>query len=251
MIETINFDYEKTRFPVGEINIKVTKTYGEFAEIVFDYQNDAEIIELLMICDAIKRGGQSLDRLTIPYIPFGRQDRVNDDGESFSLKVFCNLINNIGAKEVHTFDPHSDVTTALLNNCIVKQQHEIFSEYFDKTFYKKHYLISPDGGALKKIYKLASKTNPIEVIECSKKRDTKTGAVTATHIPMDNFNGKDCYIVDDICDGGRTFIEIAKILKKRNAGKVILMVTHGFFTKGINVFDNLIDEIYTLKGRVK
>ena len=62
------------------------------------------------------------------------------------------------------------------------------------------------------------------------------------------------YIVDDICDGGRTFIEIAKYLKEADSidsSRIHLMVTHGFFTKGLGVFDGLIDHIYTRKGKIK
>lgn len=258
MITTVGFKYEKIRFPKGEIHTKITEvlSYSDY-RIDFEYENDQEIIELLMLCDSLKRKGKKLHHLYIPYIPFSRQDRINEEGECFSLKVFCDLINNIGAEKVHIVDPHSDVTPALLNNCIIESQHDVFSQYFTEEYFPEikrgYFLISPDAGALKKIYKLAAITNSKEVIECSKLRNTKTGAITATHVETHGgeFDGETCFIVDDICDGGRTFIEIAKILKEKSAGKIVLMVSHGFFTKGMQVFDGLIDEIYTRKGRVK
>ncbi len=57
--------------------------------------------------------------------------------------------------------------------------------------------------------------------------------------------GKYCVIVDDICDGGRTFIELAKTLKEGGAQRVVLYVTHGIFSKGIYPLEKYIDEVYT------
>ena len=217
-------------------------------EVCWEFERNDELIELLFLADAIKRQGGHICSLKIPYIPFGRQDRAAYPGDCFSLKVFCDLINSIGAFEVIVTDPHSDVTAALLNNIKIIHQAEVFSKYFKPQ--DAALLISPDGGALKKIYKLAERVKS-EVIECSKNRNVHTGEIAGVTAHADNLHGKACYIVDDICDGGRTFIEIAKVLKSKNAGKVVLMVTHGFFTKGLSVFDGLIDEIYTRKGKVK
>ena len=114
------------------------------------------------------------------------------------------------------------------------------------------YLLSPYGGALKKIYKLAAICKPIGVVECSKIRNVSSGEIIGVNVPFHMGVATNFVIVDDICDGGRTFTEIAKVLKTKNPdNKVILMVTHCFFTKGLEVFDGLIDEIYTRKGKVK
>ena len=103
---------------------------------------------------------------------------------------------------------------------------------------------------MKKIRKCVT-TETIEVVECSKLRNINTGEIRGTKVHSTGFLNHDCVIVDDICDGGRTFIEIAKVLKQKGAGKIKLYVTHGIFSKGLDVFDGLIDEIYTMKGRVK
>jgi ribose-phosphate pyrophosphokinase len=205
--------------------------------------------------NAIKQAGMILKKIIVPYVPFGRQDRVSVKGECFSLQVFANLINSLGAEVVEVTDPHSDVTTALIHNCQVKEQAEVLYPFFSDSK-KEFYLISPDAGALKKIYKLAEKLTQLQynlqgIVECSKLRNVTDGKITGVMVHCGDLLGRDCYIVDDICDGGRTFIEIAKVLKTRNCGKIILMVSHGFFTKGLGVFDNLIDEIYTSTGRIK
>lgn len=236
-------------FPCGETHVRILPRHYNSECIIFEYENDSEIIELLLVCDALKRIGATIDAIGIPYVPFSRQDRIAVAGESLSLKVFCNLINSIGADTVEISDPHSDVTTALINNCRVREQHDLLAPYFKgKDGFN---LICPDGGALKKIYKLADKVSCAGVIECSKIRNVKTGEISGVQVHAKHLERRDCYIVDDICDGGRTFIEIAKVLKTLNAGKIVLMVTHGFFTKGLEVFDGLIDEIYTRKGKIK
>lgn len=247
MITPIGFTYNKFNFPVGEKHIEILKNES-VVSINWEYENDSEVFEMLLLCDALKRIRVEIENLYIPYVPYSRQDRINKIGEPLSISVFCKIINQIEAKNVYVIDPHSDVTTALINNVIVKGQCDIFSDLLKDC--RDSLLICPDAGALKKVYKI-SKMCGLSVIECSKKRDTNNGEISGVVVHSEDLENKDCYIVDDICDGGRTFIEIAKALKEKNARKVVLMVTHGFFTKGIGVFDGLIDEIYTRKGNVK
>ncbi len=249
-----NILWKRFNFPSGEIHIEIdmsnfSQTYGGYGLLVYwDFEDCKEIIEVFFLCEELHHLGHQVD-LVIPYFPFSRQDRRMHSGDCFSLGHIASLINNFKYRKLFITDPNSEVTAALLKNVNVMDQHDIFLNYFQNI--SDFFLISPDGGALKKIYKLAERVDAIEVVECSKRRDLSNGDITGTTVHKDDFEGKDCYIVDDICDGGRTFIEIAKILKKRNAGKVILMVSHGFFTKGLDVFDGLIDEIYTRKGQVK
>lgn len=258
MITGIGFDYEKFYFPHGEMQVRVSLPTGRDipnwqgsprCSILWEFERTEEVFEILLIADALKRDEATLEGLSMHYVPFSRQDRVAVKGDSFSLKVLADIINSLNLKEVYIIDPHSDVTTALFNNLKVREQYDVFEGHFRSK--KNFYLISPDAGALKKIYKLAALVKTDGVIECSKIRDPKDGKVTGVQVYADDLNYQDCYIVDDICDGGRTFIEIAKKLKHRKVGKIVLMVTHGFFSKGLNVFDGLIDEIYTIKGREK
>jgi ribose-phosphate pyrophosphokinase len=223
------------------------------------FQKNSDILELLLFCNAVHEAGMHIGELTIPYVPFGRQDRVAVHGECFSLKVFAELINSVNAAKVNIYDPHSDVTPALIKDCHVIHQHEIFDPLLNAHFDNDNYfLVCPDGGALKKIYKLLPGLNMCDgVLECSKVRDVKTGEIINTKINVAanvaaDLIGSTCVIVDDICDGGRTFIEIARILKQSyDVKRVALCVTHGFFTKGMDVFEGLIDDIFTRTGRIK
>jgi len=64
-------------------------------------------------------------------------------------------------------------------------------------------------------------------------------------VKVDSLEGRTAIITDDICDGGYTFIKVAEQLKAKGASKVILFVTHGIFSKGLGVFDGLIDHVFT------
>jgi ribose-phosphate pyrophosphokinase len=207
--------------------------------------------------------GKHLYRLTIPYVPFSRQDRVNHLGESFSLAVFANLINSLGFQRVVVHDPHSDVTPALIHNCEVVEQYEGVRILIRNTITEPFWLVSPDAGALKKTHKLAqvlarsSGNLCLGIIESSKHRNTATGEITGTVIHSTEdfsqppFDKHMFVVVDDICDGGRTFIELGKELRKQGAQKIHLYVTHGFFTKGKDVFNGVIDGVYAVNDRTK
>jgi ribose-phosphate pyrophosphokinase len=108
-------------------------------------------------------------------------------------------------------------------------------------------LLSPDAGAEKKVRsvakKISSPNQSIDVLCASKTRDTRTGEITATEIHGD-VKGKDIIILDDICDGGRTFIELAKVLRALNSGNIYLYITHGIFSKGLEVLEESFKHIY-------
>ncbi|MHA4809205.1 phosphoribosyltransferase family protein [Flavitalea flava] len=185
--------------------------------------------------------------LHISYLLTARMDRVMVEGEPFSLKVVANMLNQADFKKIKIFDPHSEVSTALIdrsyavpNHSFVKQS---LAKYFNAHPAKAYCLVSPDAGALKKIHKLAQYLEVENIVECMKERDVKTGKLTKFSTATENFNGLTCFIVDDICDGGGTFVGTASMLKEKGAGKVVLIVSHGIFSKGTQLEN--IDEIYT------
>lgn len=235
-MQTTHVQWRSFKYPAGEIGVEIIKS-GDYNIVDKLVANSDDIIELLLVSDALKRRGRKINRLTIPFIPYTRQDRVCNLNEPLSAKVMADLINMIGADEVVTADTHSDVIGALVNNIIIRPQHHLVpTEILDGKL-----LICPDAGAEKKILKFKR-----PYIMCTKVRDTQTGKITRTVVHADDLTGKDCIIVDDICDGGRTFIEIAKELEAKGARSVELYVTHGLFTKGLDVFKGYIDRVHHL-----
>lgn len=185
--------------------------------------------------------------LNISYLTAARMDRVMQDGEPFSLKVVANILNLGSFKKIRIFDPHSEVSTAVIDRSYAVTNHEYvkdaMADYFKKNAQTDYCIVSPDAGALKKIHKLAQYLNVENVVECMKERDVKTGALLSFKTTVTDLSGQTCFIVDDICDGGGTFAGTAKMLKEKGAVKVILIVSHGIFSKGSSI--DQVDEIYT------
>lgn len=185
--------------------------------------------------------------LNISYLMAARMDRVMQDGEPFSLKVVANMLNLAAFKKIRIFDPHSEVSTAVIDRSYTVTNHDYvkdaLADYLKKNGATPFSLVSPDAGALKKIHKLAQYLNIENVVECMKERDVKTGALLSFKTTVTDLSGQTCFIVDDICDGGGTFAGTAKMLKEKGAVKVVLIVSHGIFSKG-SIIDS-VDEIYT------
>lgn len=237
--------FQSFTFSGGEPHIKIVPDFDTNRKVTITHRlNSFNDLGLLCVTvDALRRMDVKIIELFIPYFPAARQDRVMIPGEPLSVKVYADIINAMQLNKVFVFDAHSEVTPALLNNSTVIPNYAFIKEVLNKIGQNVK-LISPDGGALKKIYKVSEFLGGVEVVECSKSRDVKTGKLSGFKVYEDDLNGMDCLIVDDICDGGGTFVGLAEELKKKNAGKLYLAVSHGIFNKGFDVLD-CFDGIFT------
>lgn len=242
---TVNNQLIKTfKFPGGEMQVTLSafKNNGEI-RIVALLKNSDDIMSLLLTVDALRRYTQfdSL-KLLLPYFPYGRQDRVCEFGQSLSASVMANLINSLNCDMVSILDPHSDVTPALIKNSNIIDIVDLKILIGDKLNFDDFTLVCPDVGAKKRISKLTN--NPI--IQCFKERNTETGKIDHIKIfhPLEKI-GTDLLVVDDICDGGATFIELGKKFKSyKYAHSLNLYVTHGIFSKGLDELFKYYDNIY-------
>lgn len=238
-------------FAGGESQVNVKKvSLGESCEILAKLTSANDIMQLLLAVDAIRRiNPLTRISLEIPYFPYARQDRVCEEGEALSVKVITDLINSLKCELVTITDPHSDVTPALLNNCKVKTQADIIHNSILANFIREDNvtLLAPDAGAEKKARLVAQKFredgHAVDLIFASKKRDPKTGEISEIRI-SDNVKNKKVLIVDDICDGGRTFIELAKVLKKEEATDLYLYTTHGIYSRGLSELKKYFTRIF-------
>jgi ribose-phosphate pyrophosphokinase len=227
-------------------NMKFSNRYIIYASL----ENANDILELLMVTDAIKRFNYEASiELQCPYVPYARQDRVMNEGEALSIAVMAKLINLQEYAKVTIWDAHSDVTPALINkayNMHVKDMIKpLFSGTADSCFIDQDtcILVAPDAGSIKKV-SMVAKQYLMPMVRADKHRDVKTGEITDTVVYSDHVGDKDFLIIDDICDGGRTFIELADKLRMLTTGKIYLYVTHGIFAKGVKVFEGKIDKVY-------
>lgn len=233
----------------GRFDIVVTVKFGGFdqsGEAPYrKYSINDDIMALAFTVDALKLQYPLANlHLDMPYVPYARQDRVCSPGEAHQLKVTAQMINGMGFATVTSVDAHSTVSDAVFDRFYTLDQIAVFSKI--KTNWSDVYIVAPDQGATKKAEAFSKAVNAAGVITCAKVREMSTGKITGLkvldHVPF----SCNILVLDDLCDGGRTFIEVSKALQtKQEVMKIELAVTHGLFSKGVGVVKDFYDEIYT------
>lgn len=245
------FTVRQWNFPGGEVGVDINNLSQidgmNVQRVCVDarIKNSDDVMALLMATDALRMEYPLAKfMLDLPYIPYARQDRVCNEGEALSIKVFGRLINSLKYDIVQVVDPHSAVSLACIDNVAVRSQFDIFGKI--KLSFREVTIVAPDAGATKKCEEFAKKVGAAGVITCSKTRNLADGKIIGMTVDgpedMSNLN---LLILDDICDGGRTFIELALLLEARNPKTLELAVTHGIFSKGVEIVANHLDHIYT------
>lgn len=239
------------KFPGGEVGASITNPLLYLSEkptvidIKASLRNSDELMELLMFLDAVKRFAptQSEIVLRLPYLPYARQDRVCNPGESLSVAVVARMLNTFNISQVVLYDVHSDVSLVLFDNARHVLQEEIFDLY-DSIKWQTSTIVAPDAGAEKKAHRIAKHIGAKEVVTASKCRNVSDGTITGMELHGD-VAGKDVLVFDDICDGGATFVHLSNLLTQRGARSKTLFVTHGIFSKGVDAVAPFWDKIYT------
>lgn len=245
------YKVEQFTFPGGEVGVKLPMRYS-WSDDCYDIfieaiiKNSDDVMALLLTVDAAREyfTNDTNYHLALKYVPYARQDRVTVGGESLSIRVFAKLINSCGFQNVLIYDPHSDVTPALINNVTVVSQDEIFENIIWQHRTKNRWIVAPDLGAHKKAEKFAKHVFAEGVITCTKVRDPSTGKLS-NYRCYDDVKDLDVVVLDDILDGGGTFHLVADALDAGGAKSKILCVTHGIFSKGLNGLTERFDHIYT------
>jgi len=242
--------FERIKFPDGQISAKwnpENKHEPPPALIAQRINSYEDLFFVRAIADILPYPIEH--SLFIPCMFGQRSDRRFSSMQSFDLHLITDIVNECGFSRVTIFDPHSDVTMALINKSIKKSSFEYVEKAVKDIVIKQIgsenpesvLLVSPDAGAYKKVFEYGEKLN-LSVMGAMKHRD-KDGKITLmfTH----DVEGKDCLIVDDLCDGGYTFELLGKALKEHKARKVYLYVSHGLFSKGFaGMYNAGIDHIY-------
>jgi ribose-phosphate pyrophosphokinase len=251
--KTSDIPYKISKFPDGQQDLTITKLIHINQVIIKSRFNNFKDFELIICATkALRNLGVEQISLYIPYILGARSDRkFIDGGTSYLRDVIAPILNLQNYKTITCIDVHSDVASACINNLIVHNNVNTFKSLLKIDTITKNYdftLVSPDAGAMKKIYTLAEKIEyKKEILIASKHRDIETGKIISTHVPLNagEHTNNNFLIVDDICDGGRTFIEIAKAIHQiRPDAKVSLVITHGIFSNGLYELSQHIEHIY-------
>lgn len=231
-------------FSGGEVDVQIGGVVTIEVTITTRINTSNDLMELLLATDALRTMGAEKIHVFIPYLPYARQDRVMESGEAFSLRVFADIVNAQNYASVTIYDAHSDVGPALIRKSINLTNHSFVAKVLAGK--SDYVVVSPDAGAFKKVYKVCEAIGySATPIVCNKVR-AQGGSITKIVVSVDDLEGKDVFIVDDICDGGRTFIALASALREKNAGSVNLIVSHGIFSYGEEPLrEGGVDHVYT------
>ena len=258
--DVLSCKYEISRFPDGQQSIRVIEhgytTYLSLKDqknpiTIKSRLNTFQDLELIICANqALKEIGVKSVNLYIPYCIGGRSDRkFQEGGINYIKTVIAPIINSQNFNEVRIMDPHSDVLEACINNFAKFTNWGVTKMALDDINDVDNIcLVSPDAGAYKKVFDVAKWFGINDIITASKVRDVATGKILRTEVPSikNHTDSMKYVIVDDICDGGRTFIELAKVIIAQNQeAKIYLVVTHGIFSAGFGELNNYFERIYT------
>ena len=251
MIKVNGFEIKREYFPDNTLMLLnfsedvINWPMNQEIEITWLYEGDYEISALLFVTKHIKETFNVYSRikLVLPYVPNARMDRTKSDCEVFTLKYFCDFINYLGFDRVEIFDPHSDVTPALIKNVKVITPNKMIDEVLcdiestnDTPVYNGTTIIYfPDAGAMKR-YKDMPRLKGYDIIYGEKDRDWRTGKIIGLKIfnqkgeRIDNMegylSGKSVLMIDDIISYGGTLAYSADALHEIGASYIYVYASH-------------------------
>ncbi|MFN0117154.1 MAG: ribose-phosphate diphosphokinase [Elusimicrobiota bacterium] len=216
------------RFPDGEIEIKILENVrGTDCFIIQPTSTPANdnLMELLLIMDALRRASAHRITPVIPYFGYGRQDRKAQPRVPISSKLVSNLIVTAGADRVLTMDLHAAQIQGFFDIPVDHlYTNPVFIEYFKKKKLKDVVVVSPDAGGVERARALAKRLDyDLAIID---KRRTSATEADILHV-IGQIKGRTALIVDDMVDTAGTLAKAAKVLKETGAKEVYAAAAHG------------------------
>ncbi len=219
------------RFNDQEIFVEVFENVrGEDMFIVQSTSNPANdnLMELLIISDALRRSSASRITAVIPYFGYARQDRRTKARTPISAKLVANLIAQSGIERVLTMDLHAAQIQGFfdipVDNLYASPIFALDILHHFKDGMQDVMIVSPDVGGVARARELAQRIGaPLSIVD---KRREKAGEVAEMTV-IGDVSGKKCIIVDDICDTAGTLCKAADVLVAAGATEVHAYITHG------------------------
>ena len=225
----------KRKFADGEVMVKSSSDVkGKDAVVIQSTSKNApaELFNLLLLLDSIRRSGATSIKLVMPYFAYSRQERVSWINEPISCQVVANMIDTADFEELFTFDLHHPIIESFFKHPLYElHTTELFAKYYKQYFQKNNIssedvvIVSPDHGSNTRANMLAESLGGLDIVILDKVRPTPN---SAEHLEIDGskVKGKICLIIDDILDTGGTIASATKLLYSHKAKQVIVGASH-------------------------
>jgi ribose-phosphate pyrophosphokinase len=222
------------RFADKEVYVEVHENVrGEDAFILqsTSYPANDNLMELLILTDALRRSSARRITAVLPYFGYARQDRKSAPRTPISAKLVSNLITQAGANRVLTLDLHAsqiqgffDIPTDNLTAAPV-----MVRDIQDNYDIKNVMIVSPDVGGVVRARNVAGRIGAnLAIVD---KRRPRAGVSEVMNI-IGDVSGQTCILIDDIVDSGGTLVNAAEALLKAGAKEVSAYITHGVLSEG-------------------
>lgn len=219
------------RFNNGEVQIMIDESVrGKDVFIIqpTSYPVNDNLMELMVMADALKRASARHITAVVPYYGYARQDRKTRGREPITAKLVANLMQTSGITRLVTIDLHAGQIQGFFD---VPVDHlygaSILSKYINEKNLEDVIVVSPDLGGVTRARDLADRIGaPIAIIE---KKRPEPGVAKVMNL-IGDVKGKNCIIVDDIVDTAGSLVEGAKALEEFGAKSVMAAVTHAVLT---------------------
>ncbi|MCQ5321134.1 ribose-phosphate pyrophosphokinase [Veillonella parvula] len=219
------------RFNNGEVQIMIDESVrGKDVFIIqpTSYPVNDNLMELMVMADALKRASARHITAVVPYYGYARQDRKTRGREPITAKLVANLMQTSGITRLVTIDLHAGQIQGFFD---VPVDHlygaSILAKYINEKNLEDVIVVSPDLGGVTRARDLADRIGaPIAIIE---KKRPEPGVAKVMNL-IGDVKGKNCIIVDDIVDTAGSLVEGAKALEAFGAKSVMATVTHAVLT---------------------
>ncbi len=217
-----------TRFSVSMrgTDVFLVQSFGE--------KINEDLMEMLIMLDALKRASAKRVTVVVPYYPYSRQDKKGRGREPISARLITDLISTAGADRIMSVDLHASQIQGFFDGPVdhlfakpVLERH--FVDTFTPDERETLTVVSPDMGRVRVADSWSDSLGaPLAIIH--KRRDPKVANQVSVHEIVGSVEGRTCLLVDDMIDTAGTIVKAAQALKKNGAKKVIVGATHAIFS---------------------
>lgn len=229
-----------TYFSDGELMVKSLSDVKD-KDVYILQSTDKPAVEhlfkIILLVDSCKNAHAKNVHLIVPYFGFARQERISWKNEPNSCKVVANILSHSGASTISCIDLHHPIIYSFFDNIRLTdiRPYKLFKNYYAQYFKKRNIslnnvcVVAPDHGANRRAHELSESlglTNDVVILTKHRPRANQSEVLAIDGDVKD----KNCIIIDDIIDTGKTISNAAKMLLEKGAKSVCVGACHGVFS---------------------